>query len=152
MHNSYVKKYGPEGQQLVHLKGVYANACKHGKWRKARLVLASYRKLLERLRQARMKRGIRASPEMLLLWDAEYQAKTSMNQDERKRLFIEELARFLVSDQAAKSALLQIESKRPEDDPRPKLALEWSKLRQVSTIVGYAEHGEAVITLTKLLS
>ena len=71
---------------------------------------------------------------------------------EKKKRLIEELAHFLVDNQAGKSIALQMEGSRGDGDPRPALAKEWAKLRSASTLHGYPEYEEAVETLTDLLS
>jgi hypothetical protein len=75
-----------------------------------------------------------------------------VTRETKKQVFIEQLARFLVENQAGKSIALQMESGRPESDPRPALAKEWAKLRGASTLQGYPELPEAIETLTALLS
>ena len=42
-----------------------------------------------------------------------------------KQQFIEQLAHFLVDDQAAKSIVLHMDNQRGANDPRPKLRKEW---------------------------
>ncbi len=75
-----------------------------------------------------------------------------MTRQQKKQILIEELAHFLVDDQAAKSIALQMDHQRPDTDPRPKLAVEWAKLRSASTLHGYPDLPEAIETLEALLS
>ncbi len=75
-----------------------------------------------------------------------------MTRQEKKQILIEALAHFLVDDQAAKSIALQMDHQRPTNDPRPKLAVEWAKLRSASMLSGYPDLPEAIRTLEALLS
>jgi hypothetical protein len=69
-----------------------------------------------------------------------------------KQQIILALADFLVANQAGKSILLQQESTRPSDDPRPRVMKEWAKLREVFGIHGWPSREEAIKDLTELLS
>ena len=75
-----------------------------------------------------------------------------VTRETKKQILIEQLAHFLVDDQAMKSIALEMDHARSKDDPRPKLAIEWAKLRGCSTLHGYQELPEAIETLTALLS
>lgn len=74
-----------------------------------------------------------------------------MSAAQKKTDFIDLLARFLVENQAGKSILLEMETKRGGSDPRPLLAKEWAALRQAAGLRGYLGQNEAVETLTDLL-
>lgn len=74
---------------------------------------------------------------------------------DRKKAFIEQLAKFLVEGQAGKGMLLQVESMRPTTGmlaTMPKLASEWAELRSKTNLFGYPTVEEAVVSLTELLS
>jgi len=75
-----------------------------------------------------------------------------MDKSTRKKRLIEQLAHFLVDDQAAKSIVLQMDGQRPKNDPRPAMGKEWASLRSASTLMGYPTYEEAVEQLTDLLS
>ena len=80
--------------------------------------------------------------------------KTDSNDNSRflkKKRLIEQLAHFLVDDQAAKSIVLQMDCQRPHDDQRPAMGKEWAALRGAATITSYATYEEAVHQLTELL-
>jgi hypothetical protein len=75
-----------------------------------------------------------------------------MTRQQKKQILIEKLAHFLVDNQAAKSIALHMDHQRPDSDPRPKLAVEWAKLRNASTLMGYIDLPEAIATLESLLA
>jgi hypothetical protein len=73
------------------------------------------------------------------------------NKTDLKNRLIEQLAHFLVDNQAGKSIALQMEASRPKDDPRPSMGKEWAQLRSASTLNGYPTYEEALAQLKDLL-
>lgn len=71
-----------------------------------------------------------------------------MNRIKRKKLFIRELAEFLVDNQAGKSISLQVEGERPSILKWPLL---WQRLRGATPLFGYPTVEEAEKELTEFL-
>lgn len=69
---------------------------------------------------------------------------------ERRKAFIEELAKFFVDNQAGKRVALEVESYRLSK-PVVEWATEWARLRGVTPVFGYPTHEEAVKILTEFL-
>lgn len=75
-----------------------------------------------------------------------------VTREAKKEIFMREIAKFLVENQAGKSIALQMEFERPKGDPRPSLAKEWAKLRGAADLHGTPTEEDALQTLRKLLS
>ena len=73
-------------------------------------------------------------------WSAWLGQQRMRTKSEKKKDLIEQLAHFLVDNQAGKSIALQMEGSRPPGDPRPGMAREWANLRSASTLQGYPEY------------
>lgn len=70
----------------------------------------------------------------------------------QKKRFIENLARFLSDNVAAKSIALQIEGGRPPYSTIPKFAESWAQLRTLAGVHGYADVKETTKVLENLLA
>lgn len=70
----------------------------------------------------------------------------------QKSEFVHQLAKFFTENVGAKSIILEIESRRQDSNPMPKLATEWGQLRTAAGIRGYPTLDEAKDTLNELLS
>ena len=75
-------------------------------------------------------------------------AKATRQEPDRKALFIDALAEFLVGDQAGKSIALEVEAKV---SPIIRWASAWAKLRNATPLFGYPTLEEAKKTLTEWL-
>lgn len=71
---------------------------------------------------------------------------------DKKQVFIQELAHFLVDNQVGKSILLQVEANLHRPPGCPIMIKEWAHLRSVSGLFGYPDFEEAVRQLTDILS
>lgn len=71
--------------------------------------------------------------------------------DDNRTKFIRKLAEFLAEQSAAKSILYAVESIRPLDDLRPRLAVEWANLRGYAPLFGYQTVDEVERVLTDFL-
>ena len=70
----------------------------------------------------------------------------------RKQEFIRALAKFIAGNAGAKSIMLEMESKRRADDPRPALAKEWAELVSASPVRGWVSVEEAEKQLADFFS
>ena len=75
-----------------------------------------------------------------------------MKQSERKKLFIERLAEFLVDNQAGKGISLQVELERGDGGRMPRWGSEWARLRNATPLFGYPTVEEAIEQLTEFLA
>lgn len=77
--------------------------------------------------------------------------KTKKRNEPKKESLIKELAHFLCDATTEKSAMLEMERKRPDNDPRPNIYHQWAALRQASGLAGWVPYEEAVEHLKKVL-
>jgi hypothetical protein len=70
---------------------------------------------------------------------------------DQKRVFITELARFLVENQVAKGIGLQMEVLQPKHQRVVNWAADWARLRNSTNLFGYPTVEEAETQLTQFL-